>query len=417
MSHVFISYSKMNRDYARALADKLLALGFNVWIDDRIDYGEDWWREIVRAIKACGAFVVIMSPESGESRWVQREVTLADELRKPTFPLLLEGDLLSSDYWAIFVRSQYVDVRSRQLPPNDFFSRLTQYADRKNSPGQEILSMPGTGTLRPVVPPAQVTPPPKIVAPDMHSVLPEPFEWCEVPAGKVVLEDVSASGGGSRGGTFSVEMFLIARHPVTNAHYEEFLSAGDGYRDSKWWDYSPDADRWRKGVLRSKDSGFAGYLIPRTKVCWYDAVAFCHWLTARLRLPSGIVISLPTEQQWQRAAQGDDNRVYPWGDKFDPARCNTLESAQDKPTPVNRHLNGSSPFGVLEMSGNVWEWCLTQWGSDAANVLSANPRVVRGGSWRNGKEEAKVTSRDADFPDSRSGNLGFRIACALASRG
>jgi hypothetical protein len=99
MSHIFISYSQLNRDYARVLADQLLARGYDVWIDDRIDYGEDWWREIVRAIKLCAVFVVVMTPESGESRWVQREVTLADELRKPTFPLLLAGDLIDSDYW------------------------------------------------------------------------------------------------------------------------------------------------------------------------------------------------------------------------------------------------------------------------------------------------------------------------------
>lgn len=408
MSHVFISYSKLNRDYARALTDKLLALGFDVWIDDRIDYGEDWWREIVRAIKACGAFIVIMTPESGESRWVQREVTLADELRKPTFPLLLSGDLISSDYWAIFVRSQYADVRDGRLPPDDYINRLDHYTARKSTPGQEILSMPGTGMLRPAAPE-----PPKLVVPDTRAVLPEPFEWCEIPAGSVSLEDVSASGGGSRGGTYPVGTFAISRHLITNAHYEEFLNAGDGYRDAKWWDYSPDADRWRKGVLRSKDSGFAGYLIPRTRVCWYDSIAFCRWLTARLHLPHGIVITLPTEQQWQRAAQGDDGRIYAWGSKFETSRCNTLESAFEKPTPVNRYLNGNSPFGVLDMSGNVWEWCLTQWGSDSANVLGANPRVVRGGSWRNTKEEAKVTCRDADFPDSRSGNLGFRIVCTI----
>lgn len=76
MAHVFISYSKKNRDYARKLADHLLELGFDVWIDDRIDYGDDWWRTIVRAIRNAKAFIVIMTDESDRSVWVQREVTL-----------------------------------------------------------------------------------------------------------------------------------------------------------------------------------------------------------------------------------------------------------------------------------------------------------------------------------------------------
>ena len=86
MSHIFISYSKKNRDYARQLADKLLELGFDVWIDDRIDYGENWEREIFKAIDGCSAFVVLMTPESYESDWVLRECQYADKRKKPQFP-------------------------------------------------------------------------------------------------------------------------------------------------------------------------------------------------------------------------------------------------------------------------------------------------------------------------------------------
>lgn len=130
MSHIFISYSKKDRDYARKLADRLLAEGFSVWIDDRIDYGEDWWRTIVTAIKDCAAFVVIMSQNSDDSRWVQREVTIADELRKPTFPLLLAGNLLDSKHWSIYVRTQYKDVRDGQMPDADFYHDLAQIVPR-----------------------------------------------------------------------------------------------------------------------------------------------------------------------------------------------------------------------------------------------------------------------------------------------
>jgi formylglycine-generating enzyme required for sulfatase activity len=419
MSHVFISYSRKNSDYARKLADRLLTLGFDVWIDDRIDYGEDWWRAIVRAIKACSAFVVLMSPDSGESRWVQREVTLADELRKPMFPLLLEGDLISSDYWAIFVRAQYADVRKGNPPPNEFFRSIAQLTPRKSTPGREVTGdmpatgeLPTTGELSPTgpLPVTERLPnaPAKIVLPNVLSVLAEPFAWCEIPAGAVKLED--ADGGGSSGGKFELPAYAISKYPITNLQYDVFLD--EGYSDPHWWDFSPEAEQWRRGVLRSKESGTQGDAMPRTKVCWYDAIAFCRWLTDKLQL-AGFKITLPTEQQWQRAAQGDDNRVYPWGNTFDKSRCNTEESGLVKPTPVIRYPTSTSPYNVWDLVGNVWEWCLNEWGTDSHSLKGAKARAVRGGSCNSDSKTARNGMRDADFPDARSGTLGFRVVCVV----
>jgi hypothetical protein len=130
MSHIFISYSKRNRRYASKLADSLLDAGFDVWIDDRIDYGENWWTAIVEAIKNCGAFVVIMTPDSKTSGWVQREVALAIQLDKPLFPVLLEGE-----NWPLFVQVQYVDALDGRLPPIDFLGRLADFVPRGQRPG------------------------------------------------------------------------------------------------------------------------------------------------------------------------------------------------------------------------------------------------------------------------------------------
>ncbi len=90
--HVFISYSKHQRDYARLLANHLIKSGFSVWIDDRIEYGEDWWPAIIKAVRSSYALIIIMTPDSYKSRWVQREVQLADSLNKTIFPLLLDGE-------------------------------------------------------------------------------------------------------------------------------------------------------------------------------------------------------------------------------------------------------------------------------------------------------------------------------------
>src|SRR5215475_7456650 len=123
MSHIFISYSKKNRDYARPLADHLIKLGFDVWIDDEIQPSEDWWRNIRQAIKDCAAFVLVMTPEAENSHWVGLELLHALEYKKPLFPLLRSGDpnLLNSDSWSRIATFQYTDVRTGNLPPEKFF--------------------------------------------------------------------------------------------------------------------------------------------------------------------------------------------------------------------------------------------------------------------------------------------------------
>ncbi|HEX3053470.1 MAG TPA: toll/interleukin-1 receptor domain-containing protein, partial [Aggregatilineaceae bacterium] len=97
MSHIFISYSKKNKDYARRLADYLLEHGFDVWIDDRIDYGDNWLDTMYTAVLDCAAFVVVMTPEAKASRWVQGVVARADKWDKPMFPVLRAGE-----NWPIF---------------------------------------------------------------------------------------------------------------------------------------------------------------------------------------------------------------------------------------------------------------------------------------------------------------------------
>lgn len=131
MSYIFVSYSKKNADYAHHLADTLRAEGFEVWIDRRrLATGDDWWKSIVLALRSCSAFVVIMTPESDGSRWVQREITLAEKYEKPVFPLWLAGDM-DTPNWELFVRTQYEDVRGGVLPGAEFYARLEAYAPRQ----------------------------------------------------------------------------------------------------------------------------------------------------------------------------------------------------------------------------------------------------------------------------------------------
>jgi len=126
MSHVFISYSRRDTQYAKSLANKLRELDFQVWMDDRIKSSDDWWQQIHKALVECVAFIVIMTPAAEQSEWVQREVTLAANLNKVAFPILLKGDpdISKSPSWSIYVRTQFTMVQENQLPYPGFYEML-----------------------------------------------------------------------------------------------------------------------------------------------------------------------------------------------------------------------------------------------------------------------------------------------------
>ena len=158
-----------------------------------------------------------------------------------------------------------------------------------------------------------------------------------------------------------LEPFSLSTSLVSVAALRAFIDAG-GYADARWWGYSAEAQAfWEQNGKKPKPTAFDGDDTPRTNVSWFESVAFCLWLAAE----TGLNISLPSESQWQRAAQGDDGREYPWGNAFDPKRCNVDASGFARTTPVTKYdhplahpESGCSPFGVADLSGNVWEWCL-----------------------------------------------------------
>jgi len=171
MSHIFISYSKKNKDYARRLADYLLEHGFDVWIDDRIDYGENWLREIVKAVRNCAACVVLMTPESEVSRWVELEVAWAHKWNKPMFPVLRAGE-----NWPIFELTQYVNALNGALPDARFLDELRQVTSPKRVHGQNIT--PQAEPERDPQP-LDLAQPPAHVEPDIFAVIDEFFQLCD----------------------------------------------------------------------------------------------------------------------------------------------------------------------------------------------------------------------------------------------
>lgn len=121
MTHIFISYSRQDQMYAQQFKTALTARNLPYWIDERIDPGDGWWDQIDSAIASCACLVVIMTPAAKASRWVQREILLAEDRGKPIFPVLLAGE-----NWSLFVDTQYVEVAGNVLPPDRFFDQLAR---------------------------------------------------------------------------------------------------------------------------------------------------------------------------------------------------------------------------------------------------------------------------------------------------
>ena len=151
MGHIFISYSHKDTKYAHKLADDLQRRGLDIWIDERLDYGSQWPHEIQKQLDSSDAFIIIMSPRSYSSEWVQSELQRAKRKLKPIFPLLLEGN----EPWLSVESTQYYDVRNESLPDNKFYSALTRVVsiDQKATtfvpPSRKVEKHPTLGTKKP----------------------------------------------------------------------------------------------------------------------------------------------------------------------------------------------------------------------------------------------------------------------------
>lgn len=219
------------------------------------------------------------------------------------------------------------------------------------------------------------------------------IDWVEVPVGEFSYQD---------GEHLYLPTYQMGRYPVTNAQFQTFVQAG-GYDTAKWWEglKKPDSlpsHRWREGNR------------PVENVNWYESMAFCRWLSAQ----KSQKIRLPTEQEWEKAARGMNGREYPWGNEFEVEYLNA-EHQLGETSAVGIYPQGKSPYGLMDMSGNVWEWCLNKYEEPqmiSADISDRN-RVVRGGSWGNHSENCRSALRYKRLPHLRNLDQGFRLLCCV----
>jgi toxoflavin biosynthesis protein ToxD len=207
-------------------------------------------------------------------------------------------------------------------------------------------------------------------------VVPALEEVVEVPAGAYRLGEP----GEER--VVRIRSVQVGRWPVVNAHVARFVEA---------------TGRRVAPGMRAKlsDERLADH--PATDLTLLDAMQFCAWATGEL----GATTRLPTSDEWEAAARGDDQRPYPWGETFDESRCNCAEAGWGWTVPVDAHPAGAGPFGAEQLAGNVWEW-----------VSGSGPDgwgVVRGGSYLDtgwGLRASRVLPAD---PGRATPTTGFRI--------
>jgi formylglycine-generating enzyme required for sulfatase activity len=248
------------------------------------------------------------------------------------------------------------------------------------------------------------------------------YELVTIPAGPFLMgssdADEMAFDDEKPQHELTLPAFKIAKYPVTNAQYLRFVEA----TGREWgWDEGRRPERANH---------------PAVVVTWHDARAYCAWLTGVWRTEGVIapdeVVRLPTEAEWEKAARGGDGRIYPWGDEFDANKCNMEDTGIGTSSAVGIFPAGASSYGVLDLSGNVWEWTQSLWGedwekpdfkypyspTDGRENLKAGEdvlRVLRGGSFAPGRLYVRCALRGRDYPDDRVVGIGFRVVVSPIS--
>jgi formylglycine-generating enzyme required for sulfatase activity len=216
-----------------------------------------------------------------------------------------------------------------------------------------------------------------------------------VPAGEFTMGEKDGTDNPEH--QVTLDGYWIDKNLVTVAQYQKFCEdSGRKMPDPPTWGWKADH--------------------PIVNVSWDDARAYADWAGA----------SLPTEAQWEKAARGTDGRKYPWGDEWDTGKLwSSADGKKSGTAPVGSFPEGASPYGALDMAGNVWEWCADFYGKDYyKNSPALNPkgpryseeRVLRGDSWADSNEDNfRCAYRVRGDPAVRADNLGFR--CAVRAGG
>jgi hypothetical protein len=359
---VFISHASADAEIAYQLAADLETAGWSVWIAPKsILPGEKWVEAINRGLEESAVFVLLMTPEAVQSRWVTSETNVAIEMEHEGLLRFIPIQIKFCSLPALWRAYQRISFRS------GYEVGWPVLLERLNSASED--SWPGLEVLGPEL--EAESPQSNIYFHDRSSL-----EFVRIPAGDFMY--------GEEKMVIFLPEFWIAKTLVTNAHYARFVEE-TGYPVPQHWQ-----DRY------TYPDGMDNY--PVVYVNWSDVTAYCEWAGGRL----------PAEEEWEKAARGTDGRLYPWGNKWISNFCNSEEMTLRGPNPVGQFSpQGDSPYGCVDMSGNVWEW------TDSWHDPEQRYRELRGGAYWNNRYQVMCTSRYWGSPSRYFCDYrGFRICLA-----
>ncbi len=395
MSKILISYRREDSaDVTGRIYDRLIQVfPQSVFRDvDSIPLGVDFRTYLDEQVSKCDVFLAVIGRDwikakgrKGKSRledpgdFVRIEIESALKHQIPVIPVLVGGAKIPP---AERLPASIQDVSYRNgivvRPDPDFHKDMDRLIVHLKQP---VLRLSESQT-------EPATQSKSVLKEEQGVSVSDPVDMVKIPKGPFLYGDEKTRE------TIDHD-YWIDRYPVTNEKYRAFIKA-DGYENQAYW--SSKGWKWKTGESvtspefwndeqRNKPDH------PVVGVSYYEAEAYAKWAGKRL----------PTEQEWEKAARGEDGRQYPWGEEFDKARCNSYESGIGHTTPVTQYPNGVSPYGCYDMVGNVWEWS-ADWYDE-----KSGQRVIRGGSWNYIPEFLRVSPRDRYYTDFRGSYLGFRL--------
>ncbi len=406
---VFLCHSSNDKPAVRELYKKLRAEPWiSPWLDEEELYpGQDWNMEIEKAVEAADAIIVCLTKGSiTKEGYVQKEIRAALDYAdyKP------EGTLF------------IIPVRLEECTPPKRLGRW-QYADyfegqRERALERLLVSLRkradtlNVNSEKPKISGDEISSWLKQNLEEIHIgeevnklTLSNGMEFMRVPAGKFLMgsttENIFANDDELSQHTVDIPFdYWMARYPVTNDLYNAYTKAKGVNHPVGGWE-------------KKKDH-------PVTHVVWVDAIGCCKWLNSLLArdLPSGLILRLPTEAEWEKAARGIDGREFPWGNNFDKSKCNTNEGGKGSTTSVGLYFpQGDSPYGCADMAGNVWEWTRSlkkgypyKVNDGREDEKASGTHILRGGSFNVSERSARCASRSIYGGYALINHIGFRVA-------
>jgi serine/threonine-protein kinase len=399
----------------RELCGQLRQDGFDPWLDEQqLLPGQDWDLEVANAVKTSDAVIVCLSQASvSKVGYVQKEIRrileaaeYRPEGRTFVIPVRLEDCPLPNRLaqWQsadLFVSGGYERLREglqtgsdkdgnaingAPAPAAGALPSKTSRNRRGILAGFAIIAVAAGGSLIAVYfrnlnrapdTASGITP----VTQEQETV---PPGMIRIPGGRFLMgRNGSPDAVSAPAHEVSVQPFDLDLEPVTNAGFQAFATSA-------------------KLATTWAPAGGANW--PATQVSWDDAESYC--LAAKKRLP--------TEAEWEFAARGTDGRLYPWGEGFQADAVNFSGTNIGHPEPVGSRKTNRSPLGVLDMSGNVWEWCSDEYqpysGAAAAFRIPNGAKTIRGGSYQSDALHVSAVTRNLEIPSRRSPAIGFRCA-------